>query len=80
METVLPWEALDHPPYSPDLELSDFHLFGSLKKHLGGKRFNTYTNIQQAAMTCVQGLDADFFQADIDALVYSWNKLFGQAW
>jgi hypothetical protein len=31
------WEVLDHPPYSPDLALSDFHLFGPLKKHLGGR-------------------------------------------
>jgi hypothetical protein len=29
------WEVLDHPPYSPGLALSDFHLFGLLKKHLG---------------------------------------------
>jgi hypothetical protein len=31
------WEVLDHPPYSPDLAPSDFHLFGPLKKHLGGR-------------------------------------------
>jgi histone-lysine N-methyltransferase SETMAR len=35
----LQWELLDHPPYSPDLASSDFHLFGPLKSHLGGKRF-----------------------------------------
>ncbi|GFX14258.1 hypothetical protein TNCV_1767521 [Trichonephila clavipes] len=29
------WEVLDHPPYTPDLTPSDFHLFGPLKKHLG---------------------------------------------
>jgi hypothetical protein len=28
------WDVTDHPPYSPDLAPSDFHLFGSLKKHL----------------------------------------------
>jgi histone-lysine N-methyltransferase SETMAR len=33
------WELLEHPPYSPDLAPSDFHLFGPLKKHLGGKSF-----------------------------------------
>jgi histone-lysine N-methyltransferase SETMAR len=25
------WTVLPHPPYSPDLALSDFHLFGSMK-------------------------------------------------
>jgi hypothetical protein len=35
----LQWELLEHPPYSPDLAPSDFHLFGLLKNHLSGKRF-----------------------------------------
>jgi histone-lysine N-methyltransferase SETMAR len=35
----LQWELLEHPPYSPDLVPSDFHLFGPLKKLHGGKRF-----------------------------------------
>jgi histone-lysine N-methyltransferase SETMAR len=35
----LQWKLLQHPPYSPDLVPSGFHLFGPLKNHLGGKRF-----------------------------------------
>jgi histone-lysine N-methyltransferase SETMAR len=35
------WDVLDHPPYSPDLAPSDFHLFGPLKKYLGRRRFAT---------------------------------------
>ncbi|PRD32520.1 UNVERIFIED_CONTAM: Histone-lysine N-methyltransferase SETMAR [Trichonephila clavipes] len=34
------WETLDHPPYGPDMSPYDFHVFGPLKKHLKGKRFN----------------------------------------
>ncbi|GFO30057.1 histone-lysine N-methyltransferase [Plakobranchus ocellatus] len=30
------WKILPHPAYSPDLAPSDFHLFGPLKRHLGG--------------------------------------------
>jgi transposase len=33
------WDILDHPPYSPDLVPSDFHLFLHLKKHLARKTF-----------------------------------------
>ncbi|KAJ4440666.1 hypothetical protein ANN_08813 [Periplaneta americana] len=37
---------LQHPPYSPDLALSDFHLFGSMKKFLAGHRFATNAEVQ----------------------------------
>jgi hypothetical protein len=33
----LQWELLEHPPYSPVLAPSGFHLFGPLKNHLGAK-------------------------------------------
>jgi histone-lysine N-methyltransferase SETMAR len=33
----LGFQCLDHPPYSPDLALSDYHLFPGLKKQLKGK-------------------------------------------
>jgi histone-lysine N-methyltransferase SETMAR len=34
------WELFDHFPYSPDLALSDYHLFTYLKSWLRSKRFN----------------------------------------
>jgi histone-lysine N-methyltransferase SETMAR len=35
----LQWELLEHLPYSMYLTPSDFHLFGLLKSHLGGRHF-----------------------------------------
>jgi histone-lysine N-methyltransferase SETMAR len=72
------WEVLEHPPYSPDLATSDFHLFGPLKKHLGGRRFATDSKVQQAVISWLQVLDTDFFYAGIDAFVYQWDKSFGK--
>lgn len=37
----LGFELLPHPPYSPDLALSDFFLFSDLKKMLAGQKFST---------------------------------------
>jgi len=37
----LSFECLPHPPYSPDLAPSDFHVFGSLKEVMGGKSFRS---------------------------------------
>jgi hypothetical protein len=41
MDTIqkIKCNVLPHPPYSPDLAPSDYHLFGPLKEHLGGKSF-----------------------------------------
>jgi histone-lysine N-methyltransferase SETMAR len=36
---TLRWEVLPHPPYSPDLSPSDYHLFRSLNFYLGGRKF-----------------------------------------
>jgi hypothetical protein len=36
----LHYELLEHPPYSPDLALSDFCLFPKLKLFLAGQRFS----------------------------------------
>jgi histone-lysine N-methyltransferase SETMAR len=68
------WEVLEHPPYSPDLAPSDYHLFGPLKKHLAGKRYATVDQVHQAVMSWLRDLDSDFFRAGIFALVYRWNK------
>jgi hypothetical protein len=49
-----------------------------LKKHLGGRRFATDGEVQQAVMYWLQALDTDFFYAGIDALVYLWDKCLGK--
>jgi len=41
-------EQMDHPPYSPDLAPSDFHLFLHLKKFLGGERFDNDNDLKDA--------------------------------
>jgi len=35
----LGFQYLDHPPYSPDLALSDYHLFSGLKKTIESSPF-----------------------------------------
>jgi hypothetical protein len=34
------WELFDHPPDSPHLAMSDYHLFTCLKNWLGSQHFN----------------------------------------
>ncbi|GBM36608.1 hypothetical protein AVEN_170776-1 [Araneus ventricosus] len=45
------WEIFDHPPYSPDLAPRDFHLFLKLEEFLGGKRFGSDEELENAVTT-----------------------------
>ena len=42
----LGWEVLPHPPYSPDLAPSDYHLFHSLRNHIVTKRFDDEADLK----------------------------------
>jgi len=50
VETVqqLSFELLRHPPYSPDLGPSDYHIFGPLKEALRGCRFTSDEEVKEA--------------------------------
>ena len=39
---------MHHPPHSPDLPPTDYHLFPNLKKHLCGLRFSTNDELKYA--------------------------------
>jgi histone-lysine N-methyltransferase SETMAR len=54
------WEQFDHPPYSPDLAPSDFHVFPHLKTFLGGRRFQNYSEVKEAVNTWFASQVASF--------------------
>ena len=60
---------MDHPPYSPDLSPSDFHLFLHLKKFLGGKRFDDDDDLEDAVQKCLTSQAAAFYEEGIQKLV-----------
>jgi len=57
----LSFECLPHPPYSPDLSPSDFHVFGPLKEAMGGKFFRFDEEVQQAVHEWLHSQPKDFF-------------------
>jgi phage pi2 protein 07 len=63
-----------HPPYSPDLALSDFHFFLHLKKHLAGENFDDDDEVQEEVMTWFRGQAADFYDSGIKTLVPRLNS------
>ena len=70
----LRFEVLEHPPYSPDLAPSDFHLFGPLKEALRGRRFSTDEEVKEAVHEWLGSMPESFFSEGIKQLVRRWNK------
>ncbi|GFW15320.1 mariner Mos1 transposase [Trichonephila clavipes] len=64
------WETLDHPPYSPDMSPSDFHVLGPLKKHLKEKCFNSDDVIKDAVKDWVSSEPQEFWEQGILRLVH----------
>ncbi|GFN78669.1 histone-lysine N-methyltransferase SETMAR [Plakobranchus ocellatus] len=59
---------------SPDLAPSDFHLFGPLKRHLGGMAFETEDDLISELRNWFDNLDVDFFRVGINSLLSRWQK------
>jgi len=76
MDTIqkLKWNVLPHPPYSPDLAPSDYHFFGPLKEHLGGKRFRNNEEVIQSLQEWVHWQPKGFFLSGIRKLTDRWRK------
>lgn len=70
----LRFEIVNHPPYSPDLAPSDFHLFPNLKKFLAGKRFHSDEEVKLSVNEYFDGLEENYFREGIEKLEHRWNK------
>jgi len=57
----LGFQCLDHSPCSPDLTLSDYHLFPGLKKQLKGRHFSSDMEVIAAVETWLDGQPSECF-------------------
>ena len=68
------YELLPHPPYSPDLAPSDFHLFPKLKKYLRGRRFDDDNELTATVEGWLGDQPVDLFQSGIRDWQSRWNR------
>jgi len=68
----LSFQCLDHPPYSPDLAPSDYHLFPGLKKQLKG-HFLSDVEVIAAVETWLDGQSSEFFLSGLQK-IEQWAK------
>ncbi|KAG5312970.1 MOS1T transposase, partial [Pseudoatta argentina] len=71
---TLKWEVLPHPPYSPDIAPSDFHLFRSMAHGLADRRFHSYEEAQKWIDSWIASKDMSFFRRGIHVLPERWEK------
>ena len=65
---------LEHPPYSPDLAPSDFHLFPNLKKFLRGMHFNDDDHLQSCVRDWLFDQPETFYRRGIESLIDRCHK------
>ena len=70
----LGWVQLPHPPYSPDLAPSDFHLYDLLKKFSRGTKFESDDELISVVSNWLRYQSEDFYAEVIRKLVHRWGK------
>ena len=59
------WNIITHPPHSPDLAPSDYHLFPKLKEHLAGKRFRSDDEVKEEVQNFLNSMAASWYDMGI---------------
>ena len=71
----LDWEVLIHPPYSPDLAPSDYHLFLSLSNALRNEMFDNDDELNQWLANFFASKPAAFYSKGIMSLPEKWQNV-----
>lgn len=69
------WEVMHHPPYSPDLAPTDFHLFRSLQNHLMGQRLTSRDEVEMKLVYFFESKLAKFYEEGIRKLMARWEDV-----
>ena len=71
----LSWEVVPHPPYSPDLAPSDYHLFLSLSNDLRDKKFINETDLKIYIQGFFDSKPQEFYARGIHELPERWQQV-----
>lgn len=74
----LGWDVLMHPPYSPDIAPSDYHLFRALQNCIGDVRFNTREDCEDYLSQFFANREKGFYESGIMKLPLKWRQIIEQ--
>ncbi|OAD54130.1 Histone-lysine N-methyltransferase SETMAR [Eufriesea mexicana] len=74
----LGWEVLMHPPYSPDLVPSGYHLFLSMANNFAGEKFASREACENRLSQFFANRDKDFYERGIMELPSKWQQVIEQ--
>jgi histone-lysine N-methyltransferase SETMAR len=71
----LGWQLISHPPYSPDLAPSDYHLFRSLSNDLRSRKFEDEDALKQYLQEFFDSKPKEFYARGIHDLARRWRQV-----
>ena len=71
----LGWITIPHPPYSPDLAPTDYHLFRSLSNYLREKQFDEEKDLKVDIANFFAQKSVDFYERGILSLPDRWRRV-----
>lgn len=74
----LGWEVLMHPPYSPDLAPSDYHLFLAMGNDFAGENFASRETCENRLSQFFANKDQGFYERGIMKLPSKWQQVIEQ--
>ena len=74
---TLKWEVLPHPPCSPDVAPSDYHLFRSMAHGLTHQHFRSYEEVKKWIDLWIASKDASFFSGWYPTIARKMEKSSG---
>lgn len=72
------WKLFEHPLYSPNPALSDFHCFICFKKWFDYQRFNEREELKAAMQNWLKSIAPDFYAQGIKKSAAMVRKMFGK--
>jgi histone-lysine N-methyltransferase SETMAR len=69
------WKSLPHPPYSPDLAPSDYHLFRSLSNDLRDRKFENEDDLKKHLQDFFDSKSVAFYAKGIHDLPNRWREV-----